>query len=153
MERVIAFNLLHLLVSGYALLRGGPPERIAGASLLGATLLTRLVQNQLPVRFVGVEWGVFCVDLTLFAVLLGIALDADRYWPLWMAALHGLGTFGHIVRLLDVDVLRTAYAFLTAVWSYPILLLLVCGTARHQNRRRRRGVDRSWSGRCRTRKA
>ena len=146
-ERVVLFNLLHLAVSGYALLRGGAPERVAGIALLIATLSTRLVQSQMSLRFAGVEWGVFCVDLGLLAVLLGIAMDADRYWPLWVTALHGLGTFGHVVRLLDVDVLRPAYAVLTAVWSYPILLLLVGGTARHQVRRSRRGEDSAWSRR------
>lgn len=147
MERVIIFNLLHVVVSGYAVVRGGAPERIAGVALLVATLATRLVQSQMPMRFAGVEWGVFCVDLTLLAVLVAVALDADRYWPLWMTALHGLGTLAHLAKLLNLELLRSAYAVMTAFWSYPILVLLLCGSHRHHLRRHRYGIDRAWSRR------
>ncbi|MFV0622790.1 hypothetical protein ACBY01_02090 [Sphingomonas sp. ac-8] len=145
MERVILFNLLHLLATAYAVGRGGAPERFAGMALLLATLATRVAQRQFPARFASVEWGVFGVDLVLLVALLVIALFADRFWPLWVTALHGLGTCSHFVKLLDLEVLRTAYATLSAVWSYPILILLVSGTVRHQQRLRRAGSDPDWS--------
>lgn len=145
MERVLLFNLLHLLATAYAVGRGGAPERLAGIALLAATLATRVAQRQFPVRFASVEWGVFGVDVALLGALLTIALLADRFWPLWMTALHALGTFSHFVKLLDLEVLRTAYAALSAVWSYPILILLVGGTIRHQRRLRKAGRDPDWS--------
>lgn len=145
MERVALFNLLHVVASGYAVVRGGAPERIAGVAMLVATLATRLVQSQAAVRFAGVEWGVFCVDVALLAILLAVALEADRYWPLWMAALQGLGTTAHLSKLLEVELLRPAYAVLAAIWSYPMLVLLFCGALRHHLRQRRFGNDRAWS--------
>ena len=145
MERVILFNLLHLVATAYAVGRGGAPERFAGIALLAATLATRIVQRQFPVRFASVEWGVFGVDVVLLGTLLMIALLADRFWPLWITALHALGTCSHFVKLLDLEVLRTAYATLSAIWSYPILILLVSGTVRHQRRLRRTGRDPDWS--------
>lgn len=145
MLHVIAFNLIQLLISGYSLARGGAPERITGASLLAAMILTRVLLSRYAVRFVGVEWGVFTVDVVLLTVLLAVALFADRFWPLWVVALHALGTTAHLLRLLDGEVIRFAYAVLTAMWAYPIMVLLAAGTARHQRRLRFAGRDPDWS--------
>lgn len=145
MERVIIFNALQLLASTYAIVRGGAPERLAGVSLILAALSTRLLESASAQRFVNVETGVLAVDLALLAVLLGIAAHADRYWTLWMAALQGLGTGAHLVRFVDHDVLRFVYALLTAIWSYPIVILLVAGTARHRRRAAADGEDLDWS--------
>jgi len=146
MERVIFFNLLQLAVSGYAVIRGGAPERIVGLSLLVATLATRVLQQPFAIRFVGVEWGVFVIDLALLLVLLAVALFADRFWPMWLAAFQLLGTGAHVVRALDPEVMRAAYAILMAGWSYPMILVLAVGTRRHVNRTRS-GRDLDWSPR------
>jgi cytochrome c-type biogenesis protein CcmH/NrfF len=56
-----------------------------------------------------------------------------------------IGTAGHTVKLVDPVVIPRAYAFVLALWSYPMLLLLVAGTWNHQRRLARFGVDKSWS--------
>lgn len=145
MTRVFIFNALQVAASAYAIGRGGAPERLAGAALLAAAGGTWLLQSPAAVRFVGVELGVLAVDVILLAVLLVIALHADRWWTLWMTALHALGTGAHFVRFVDQDVLRFVYALLTATWSYPILVLLTVGTARHRLRIRRSGHDLDWT--------
>jgi hypothetical protein len=144
-ERVIIFNLLLLLASGYAIWRGGLPERIVGVSLLLAGLLTRLAYQPFAGRFVSVDWGVLAIDVVLLAILLAVALFADRFWPLWLAAFHALGTGAHLVRGVDYGIEPVAYAILLAAWSYPMILLLAIGTARHA-RRKREGAARDWSG-------
>jgi len=138
-------NLLHVVVSGYAVVRGGAPERVAGVALLAATLATRLLQGQAAVSFAEVEWGALYIDALLLAILLFLALEADRYWPLWMAALQGLQVTAHLAKLLDIGLLRPASAVPPAVWGYPMLLLLFCGAARHHLRRERFGIERAWS--------
>jgi hypothetical protein len=145
MERILVFAALQLFVSVYAITRGGAPERAVGLSLLIAALATRLLQQPLAARFVTVEWGGLVVDLALLAVLLIVALHADRFWPLWVAAFHALGTGAHMVRGLDHGIEPVAYAILVASWSYPIVLLLAVGTMRHADRRKRQGHDRDWS--------
>ena len=145
MERVIIFNLLLMLASGYALWRGGAPERIVGLALLLAGLLTRLAYQPFAVRFVSVDWGVLAIDGLLLVILLVVALYADRFWPLWLAALQALGTGAHLVRGLDYGIEPVAYAILLASWSYPMILLLAIGTARHA-RRQQAGPVRDWSG-------
>lgn len=143
--RVAIFSALLILASLFAMVRGGAPERIVGAALLLAFGASIGMQQPLASRFVAVEWGIFAADLLLLLVLLGVALHADRFWTLWLAAFHMLGTGGHLVRSLDHGIEPIAYAILLASWSYPMILLLVIGTARHA-RRCKLGHERDWSG-------
>ena len=148
-DRVALFSVLLLLSSGFAVLRGGAPERIVGIALVIAFAAGVLLQQPLAGRFVAVEWGIVAADGILLAILIGVALYADRFWPLWLAAFQALGTGGHMVRGLDHGISPIAYAILLASWSYPMFLLLALGTARHAKRQRRRGADRNWSGSAR----
>lgn len=145
MDRIALFNLLQFAATSYAVTRGGGPERLVGSAMLAATLMTRVAQSEMATRFAGIEFGVFAIDAALLVALLYVAVHADRYWTMWMAALHALGTGAHLVRLVDEDVLRFVYALLTAAWSYPMIALLVAGTFRHRRRLREDGRDLDWS--------
>ena len=140
-----AYLTILLICWAYALLRGGAPEQI-GASVIGLGSVLSLVAASSPgVRFGSVEVGVFLVDVAAFVVFLGLALRAERHWPLWVAALQAIGTAGHAAKLVDPEVIPLAYAFVLAFWVYPMLLLVVMGTWQHQRRLARFGVDKSWS--------
>ena len=145
MDRVWIFYAVLLAAFAYALLRGGAPERLLGLAMLIAAVSTQLLQDEMAVRFAGVELNVLLVDLTLLGVMLTITLHADRFWPAWATALHLLGTGAHLARALSPDVIRLTYAVLSAAWSYPIVLLLVIGTVRHASRIRSKGWDLDWS--------
>src|SRR5882757_6401817 len=145
MERVIIFNMLQLLVSLYAVRRGGAPERITAIALVIAALATYGLQRSFPSRFYNVEGGVLMIDLALFGVLIAVALHADRWWTLWVAAMQGLGAGAHLVKALNPDTLRVVYAILSAVWSYPIIVLLFLGTVRHCKRVASGSGDLDWS--------
>lgn len=129
----------------YALLKGGAPERV-GSTIIGFGSFMSLVAVSGPsARFVAVEVGVVLVDVAACVAFVILALRAERYWPLWVAALQCIGTAGHAAKLLDPGVIRLAYAFVLAFWTYPMLLLIVLGTWNHQKRLARNGVDKSWS--------
>ena len=83
------------------------------------------------------------VDLLCVAAFLALALRADRFWPLWVAALQVVATTAHAVRFVDHDIVGRTYAFMLAIWSYPMILLLIAGTWRHQRRIARFSVDKS----------
>lgn len=95
--------------------------------------------------YMSVESGVFLVDVACAVAFVALALWANRYWPLWIAGLQLLGVSAHAVKLAYPDVIPRAYAFVTVFWSYPMLLLIVLGTFRHQQRLTKFGADRSWS--------
>ncbi len=145
MDRVWIFYAIQVAASAFALWRGGAPERVLGLALLLAAVSTQVLQDDMAVRFAGVEVDVLLVDLALLAVMLAITLHADRFWPAWATALHLLGTGAHLARAISPDVIRLTYAVLAAAWSYPIVVLLVIGTVRHTSRIRSKGSDLDWS--------
>jgi len=145
MIRILVFNLLLLGSCGYAILRGGAPERITGWLLLAATVLTPLAARGLAVRYVQAEVGIFVVDLALLAALVVVALKADRFWPLVLAAMQLDTTAVHILKLVDADLIRITYALMIAMWSYPMQIILAVATLRHRRRLAQFGEDRAWS--------
>jgi hypothetical protein len=145
MVKLVLFNGLLVFCCGYAFWRGGVPERLAAAIFVIGTALTRVATFYWGTGFGAVEMGVLAVDLACLISFVFIALRAERFWPLWVAALQIIGTAGHAVKLLAPDMIPWGYAFLLAAGSYPMLLLIALGTYRHQRRLARNGVDPSWS--------
>jgi len=139
------FDTLLIACCGYAWWRGGAPERIAATILFGGVLLTHFAYSDWSRRWSSVEEGVLAVDLLVLAAFLALALSAERFWVLWMTAFHLIGTTGHLVKLADVTLIPWGYAFMIAVPSYPICLLIALGTWKHRQRAMRLGADISWS--------
>ncbi len=145
MDRVWLFCAIQLGVSGYALVRGGAPERLTGLALLLAAASTGILERDSPSLFSGVEVGVMIVDTLLLVAMVAITLNADRFWPVWITALQALGSGAHLAKAISPDVIRLVYAVLAAAWSYPIVLVLLIGTVRHSRRIQARGWDLDWS--------
>jgi hypothetical protein len=145
MLKLLVFNSLLLVCCGYALLRGGAPERFGAGIFLVATASTVLAASGPASRFGSVELGILIVDVGMLLALSILALRAERFWPLWVTALQLIGAAGHAIKLADPEGFPWTYAFALAFWSYPMLLILALGTWRHQMRLAKFGVDRSWS--------
>lgn len=140
-----AYYAILAVFTVYVALRGGAPERwAAGIIAVGSILSTAFISAQ-PSRFSSVETGVVAIDVLALAGFLALALRAERYWTLWLAALQLIGTAGHAVKLVDSHVIRAVYAFMMAFWTYPMLLCVLIGTWQHRKRLTRFGADRSWS--------
>jgi hypothetical protein len=143
----VNYYFLTLLVACtlYALWAGGAPERI-GASVyalsVAATFLIVPAPDHPP--WLNLEVGAFVIDAATFIAFIAIALRANRYWPLWVAAFLGIGVLGHVAKLMVPDTFWRAYAVVLTIWSYPILALMVIGALRHRQRLARAGADRSW---------
>src|SRR3546814_17124445 len=101
MFRMAFFAAMLLLASGYAMWRGGAPERAVGAAMLSAYVATLFSHSAFAIRFAQVEVGVLIIDVMLMAILITVALKADRGWPFLLAGLH-LTTLGaHAVRMIE----------------------------------------------------
>ena len=111
---------------GYALCRGGSPERIGGAALLSnwylAPVLARLSMPDTA------HLGVFALDAVTALILVGLALRSDRYWPLFVAAFQVLELLMHAGRLADSRIHARAYFVGIEIASYLILAALAAGT-------------------------
>jgi hypothetical protein len=141
----LGFDTLLLACCSYALWRGGAPERIAAAALFLGVLLTRLAFSAWSQAWASVETGVLAADLLVLATFIALSMAAERFWTLWLTAVHLIGTTGHLVKLADPSLIRWGYAFAIAAPAYPMCLLIAYGTWSHRRRLERRGADRSWS--------
>lgn len=145
--RVPAQHLASFLLAGAIWRWGGAPERW----LIGVFLATMVV----PV-YVGQSIGlsaadlgpvalaVVSIDLVAAALFVGIALNANRNYPLWIAGFQVVAVGAHLVKALVHQVSPLAHAILVIGPSYCQLFLLIGGFARHTMRQRRFGPYREW---------
>jgi hypothetical protein len=143
----ILFYVLLVAACCYAAGRGGAPERIAAAAMvcaLAATLTFAHFRPPTRGAYSAIEVGIALTDLSLFLVIVAIALVSTRFWPIAMASMMGCGLFGHLTKPLGPDILPRAYYIAVAFWSYPELILLAVATWRHRTRLARYGVDYPW---------
>ncbi|HEX9933022.1 MAG TPA: hypothetical protein VGB08_09295 [Allosphingosinicella sp.] len=132
------------LCTAYCWLRGAGPEKAGAAIIVVGSILSTLTFSA-QVRFASVQAGIFVVDLGVLAALVAVALCAERFWPIFAAALQLIAATCHAVKLADPTVIGPVYAFFLAFWTYVILLLFVFGSRGHQRRLKRDGSDPSWT--------
>jgi len=139
------FNALLLVCCLYAFVAGGGPERLGAAAYALACIASHFVYSAPPIKFRSVETGVLIVDVLVFAAFALLAMRANRFWPIWVTALLGLGVLAHLARWAVPDTLRWPYQVVMSLWSYPILAIIALGTFNHRQRLKRFGTDSSWS--------
>jgi hypothetical protein len=128
---------------------GASPERW----MIGIFLLTMVVPNYLAELF-GISvmvfgpaaWIYVVIDIVAAVVMVGIAVNANRNYPLWVAAFQLVALGAHAVRGLVDSVSPLAYVILASGPSYCQLLLIFGGFVRHVRRERRFGPYREWRG-------
>ncbi len=144
---LLAFLILSAICCSYALVRGGSPERLTAVIFLAGTFASIMISIHAPPPPEGFQWAIFLVDLAMFIALGAIMLFARRYWPMAITACQLLAVMGHVIRLLDPQIVPVLYWISTAFWAVPQMLFLATATARHRSRLRRHGVDPAWSRR------
>jgi hypothetical protein len=145
MFRILLFFTAQVLVSGFAIWRGGKPERVVGSSLLAAMVASALVPVAPRESYYSLHLPLFAIDLLLLSTLILVAARANRFWPIWLAALQLVAIGVHGVRAYDPHILPIVYARIVGEIAYPMLALLVIGTVRHHSRALRLGGERDWS--------
>lgn len=146
MWHVAAFLLLLVVSTVYALWRGGAPERIGAAVVLGGTLASFFAVSGAHARWLNLETGLLIVDATMLAAILILVVRANRLWPIPMAALLIVQVAGHFLKTLDPHIYPFLYWLTSSLWSYLILVILIVATRNHRRRLKLRGRDPSWSG-------
>lgn len=142
----VGFVLLLFLVSGLvAFQRGGPPERLAAAVIVG-WIVTDAGYHLLfgPSGFDTVDPVHLVLDGAELCAIMLLALRANRMWPLWAAAAQLICYSGHIAAFIEPGGMRRAYWAMTQLPQYIQLLALLLGAAAHARRTRRIGRYRSW---------
>lgn len=120
----VAFLALFIAALTAAFSRGGRPERIGGAVMLGAAVATPLLQTHM---FLGLELGIAVLDLVLLGALGWLTFWSDRLWPVFASAFQTIGVLTHVARFIAGPVHGDVYGHLLVLWSYPVVLALLWG--------------------------
>lgn len=126
MIRIAIYYLLVLLVIAVAFRRGDRETRLAAVVCLVASLLSALLMDFKA----SLATNVALIDLSVLAVFVSLALTTKRFWPLWVAGLQLTTVLGHVLRLLEPNMVNIAYAAAMRFWAYPILFILIVAALR-----------------------
>lgn len=144
--RILLFLAILLVALGYAVWRGGAPERAMVAIALAMVGGDALLHYFSPANFISLDFGHLALDLFGASSTVLLALCAYRFWPLCAAALHILPLLAHTSRSLDVTLHPAAYLTMQVAASWLVPPLLIFATWRHRRRLGRTGSDRPWLG-------
>lgn len=147
MIHILLFAAAQAMCSIYALSHGGAPERTVGAALLLAFGLSLAIPHSAADYHLQVYLLLASIDAALFVALLVIALTANRFWPLWIAAVQLLTLASHLVRAWDRSIWAGAYYLISNQSAWIVLALLTAGTWRHRRRLEHGYPEVSWSWR------
>jgi hypothetical protein len=114
---------------GYALIRGGIPERAAAATILVGSVLSPFVAHLGPQLWHGFELGIFLVDAAMLIAFGIIMLLSTRFWPIWMTAFQLLTVNAYLGPLFRAKDIAIPFGFDEELWSYVILFQLALATA------------------------
>lgn len=123
----------------YALIRGGPRERIGALAyglsyalsyVLAQVMPHLLARETMALRYMG-------ADVACLLVFIGLSWKAPHAWPLWAAGLQLLSVMAQVITLSTYHLRLAAWTFMTLeiLCGYGVLLALVFGTMAEIRRR------------------
>jgi hypothetical protein len=129
-----------MVITGmFALLKGGPPERIGAGAYLFAWFASLMAQTS--GNYFGVQWVVFAIDVVLLAVFSAMVWKAPRSWPVWACALQLLAVTSHIMVMMNLRPPISAFYTVVNMTGYGIMLAIAIGTFWAWQERRAIGAD------------
>lgn len=126
---------------------GAGPERWLIAVFLATMVVPVYFFQWLGLGFVALgpyAWLYVVVDLVAAIAFVAIAVNANRNYPMWIAAFQLVAMGAHGARGLVDAVSPFAYLVLASGPSYCQLALIFLGFLRHLRRERRFGRYREW---------
>lgn len=126
------YYALLLLCAIYVLARGGMPERAGLAIIAAGSLLSSALIAAPAHRYSSFQSGVLWIDVAVAIALVALALRANRFWTLWVAALQVAAIGAHLLALADPGIARIGYSAVMSLWAYPMLLLVAVGAYRRE---------------------
>lgn len=145
MTHVFVFNVLLAASCLYALWAGGAPERLTALTFVLGAAATFVLPFQRGQSYYSVHWLILAIDAIMLIGLLAIAARADRFWPLYVSALHIITLGIHGAKAFQPTLVPWMYAGASSKIAYPMLVLLALGVLRHRYRLSRFGSDPDWS--------
>lgn len=113
-----------LAICVLALLVGRRLERWLAVATVAAWILSAAVQSPDPV---GVQWGIFAVDLVYLAILVGLCTVERRVWILFMTAFQLLVVLTHVAFMIDRSLMQWSFFSTYYLWSDAELIAFAVG--------------------------
>ena len=145
--RAPAQHLVGLLLVAAVWRWGGSPERWLAAVFIATMVVPVYVTRTLGIQTFAVgPWANYYVLIDVVAAVLfvGVALNANRNYPMGIAAFQLVAVGAHMVEAMADSASPLAIAILVIGPSYFQLLLLLGGFIRHVRRERQFGPYRAW---------
>jgi hypothetical protein len=133
-DTYVACYLTSLLMGcGYALARGGAPERWGAGVVIAGMALSNLAGLRSGHLFLSTDVTFLLVDVIEALALTILACTANRFWPLWAAMFQLDAVFTHAVMFAQT-IPPSAYAFALKMFALPLPLLVGIGAWRYRIR-------------------
>jgi hypothetical protein len=116
--------LAMLAVCLLALLVGRRLERWLAVATVAAWVLSAAVQSP---DTVGVQWGIFTVDLVYLAILVGLCTVERQVWILFMTAFQLLVVLTHVAFMIDRSLMQWSFFSTYYLWSDAELIAFAVG--------------------------
>lgn len=144
--RYVAQMAAFLAVAIWALGKGDGPEKATAWTFVGMGVADRMYHDFITPtsELESVDYWHFTLDIAVLAVLVPIALRANRIYPLLLAAFQLIAVNAHIARDLFTEVSAFAYALMYILPSYGQLVIVTIGVWAHVRRTSRFGRYRAW---------
>jgi hypothetical protein len=109
-------------------------RRVATALMIAvfATITAPLVGS----KFQGPNWGVIVIDIIFLIVLVVIARQSTRFWPIWAAASQLGGCLAHLPAILNPEIPKHLYGATQPFWIWPLMASLLIGALSVHRQRR-----------------
>ncbi|MEN3336982.1 MAG: hypothetical protein V7647_658, partial [Acidobacteriota bacterium] len=137
---IAAYLATFAACSFYAWRAGGAPERIGVATLCAAVAASEAVSRTVHPTFLGVEWGYTLVDGLALVGFTVLACRAQRYWPMFVAAILLDQILTHLL-MLSPKLMPFSYSVMLAIWSFAKPPIIAVGAWRHRRRLASLGSD------------
>src|SRR3546814_13581833 len=119
MWSVAIYYAVLLITVAVAIRRGGPFERWAAYTALIASVLTTAV-TPFP-TWTNIEVNIFIIDVLVLMSFWFIAMRTQSFWPYWITGWQLIAIFGHIQKLMLLEILARPYSLLSVYIYYPKL--------------------------------
>lgn len=143
----LLFDATLVTICGYALVRGGRPERLGAAINLAATAATLASRLQSSMHLVPLDMTIMVIDLFVASSFYWLAITTVRFWPIWAAGFALADLFMSSSGALLPQVPLFAYHTGLGIYAYLALGALALGTfrlPRNAEPHLRNGSRRSW---------
>ena len=144
MRLMLGFGFYAIAI-GFALIRGGRPERWFAGVMISMLMIDRLGHLLLGDLNRGAINSLHLViDLVSFGGMVLVMMRARRLWPIWACSFQLLSLASHATRAMSAKLPPVIPDMLGIAPSYLICASLITGTVLHRARLKRHGNDPSW---------